>query len=321
MPPDHNDRSLGLVVFGVIEVVIGGCCLLLVPLTLAALVLGESAGGACSDLRSAVSSSAVYVVTAGVFVWLGIGSIRARRWACELLVSLSWIWLVTGLCSMAIGVVVLPAMMGKLAAEADMPPSWLLMINLVVFGIAGFVYLVLPAALLIFYRSPDVAATCRIRDPRPQWVDRCPRRLVTLATVWLLCALSILLVPAYNFFFPAFGTVLTGVPGAVLWTLTFAVCVAVAVGTFRRSPWAWRTGMALSIAGFLSSTVTFFKVDYVELAELMGLPAEQAAILTAVGIPEGWPTAAFNAVVWTSFIVYLMTLQKYFTATPPDTDG
>ncbi len=319
--PEHRDRSLGLVVFGVVEILIGGLCLLLVPLSFAAVILGESAEGAGSHLRSALSASAIYVVTAGVFGWLGIGSIRARRWACELLLSLSWIWLLTGLCSLAIGLLVVPAMMRELAAGSDLPPGWILIVNLVVFGVVGFVYVVLPGAMVIFYRSPHVAATCRLRDPGPQWIDRCPRRLLTLTIVWLLCALSILLMPAYDFLFPVFGAVLTGAAGAALWSLTLVACVAIAVGTFRRAPWAWNAGMALSLAGCLSSSATLIGMDFATMAALLGVPEEQAAMMTAIGIPAGWPMAAVNAVVWASFLAYLWTLRNLFTPTPPEADG
>lgn len=321
MAPEHRDRSLGLVVFGVVEILIGGFCLLLVPLSIAAVVLGESAGGVGSNLRPALSASAIYVVTAVVFGWLGIGSIRARRWACELLLSLSWIWLLTGLCSLAIGLMVVPATMRELAAGSDLPPGWILIVNLVVFGIIGVAYVVLPGALVVFYRSPHVAATCRLRDPGPQWIDRCPRRLVTLTIVWLLCALSILLMPAYNFFFPVFGAVLTGAAGAVLWGLTLIACVAIAVGSFRRAPWAWTAGMALSLAGGLSSSVTLLGMNFGEMTALLGLPEEQAAMMTAIGLPAGWPMAVINAVVWASFLAYLWTLRHFFRPTPPETDG
>lgn len=318
---DHNDRSLGLVIFGVVEIAIGGCCLVLVPLTIAAAAFAEPVRGAVSELRSAVSISAFSVIAAGVFMWLGIGSIRARRWACELLLSLSWIWLLTGLCSLAFGIAVLPALMREMAAEFAFPPDVILIINLVVFGLAGFFYAVLPGVMVIFYRSPHVKATCRVRDPAPQWIDRCPRRRLTLAIVWLLCALSILLMPAYNFFFPAFGVALTGAPGAVSWSVILGVAVAVAVGTFRGNRWAWRVGVALGVVGCLTSTVTFFRLDPTEIATLMGLPDEQAAMMAAIGSSGGWMIALGNIVVWVSFVVYLVTLRRFFSPSPSEAHG
>ena len=98
-PLKFDDRSLGLVIFGVIEILIGAFFVLLVPLSLAAASLAGTA-----DLPATVSAMFLYTVVAAVFIWLGVGSIRARRWACELTLSLSWIWLVTGICSIAAAV-------------------------------------------------------------------------------------------------------------------------------------------------------------------------------------------------------------------------
>jgi hypothetical protein len=201
------------------------------------------------------------------------------------------------------------------------PPGWILIVNLVVFGVVGFVYVVLPGGLVIFYRSPHVAATCRARDPGPQWIDRCPRRLVTLTIVWLLCALSILLMPAYDFIFPAFGAVLTGAAGAALWGVILVACVGIAVGSFRRAPWAWRAGMALSFAGGLSSSWTLLGMDFATITTLLGLPDEQEAMLTAIGILAGWQMALINAVIWTSFLAYMWTLRRFFRPTQPEADG
>jgi len=49
-----------------------------------------------------------------------------------------------------------------------------------ILGVAGFIYVLLPGAFLLFYRSPSVAETCQARDPSPQWTDGCPPRLLTL---------------------------------------------------------------------------------------------------------------------------------------------
>jgi hypothetical protein len=104
--PDFKDRTLGLMIFGVISILIGVFCALLVPLMFLSEALSESVAGAGVNSRSAWSASALYGILAVVFVWLGIGSIRARRWARELLLSVSWIWLLTGICSLIIGILV-----------------------------------------------------------------------------------------------------------------------------------------------------------------------------------------------------------------------
>ncbi len=315
--PEHKDRTLGLIIFGVASILIGLCCALLVPLTFLSMTLSPSAGGGV-DYRSAWAASVLYGVLAVVFVWLGIGSIRARRWACELLLSLSWIWLLTGICSVIVGILVVPAVIAVLGAETPLPPEVTLLVMVVTFGVIGLLYVVVPGVFVLFYRSPHVAATCRARYPDPQWIDGCPRRLLTLMVVWVLLAVSALLMPAYNFFFPFFGVVLTGAAGAVLWAFVLALCVALAVGTCRRAPWAWWSGMALTLAATLSSILIVLNFDLSEIITLMNLPEDQVAMMDALPIFDGWVMALGTLVVWGTFIVYLMSLRRFFAPIAAD---
>lgn len=315
--PAHKDRTLGLIIFGVVSILIGACCALLVPLMFLSVALSETVTGGGVDVRSASSASALYGFMAAVFVWLGIGSIRARRWARELLLSLSWIWLMTGICSIVIGILVVPAVVGNTGVDTGIPPEMTMIVMLVIFGLIGSLYVVLPALFVLFYRSPHVAATCRARHPDPQWVDACPRRLLTLMVVWVLFAVSALLMPAYNFFFPFFGIVLTGVVGATLWALVLAVCVALAVGTCRKAPWAWWGGLALTLVFTLSSALVTLRLDLSEIMGLMKLPEDQVAMMDTLPMFDGWVMVFGTVFVWGTFIFYLMTLRQYFA--PPTT--
>ncbi len=318
--PDHKDRTLGLMIFGSVSILIGAFCALLVPLMFLSVVLSESVAGGGVDSRSAWSASALYGCMAVAFVWLGVGSIRARRWACELLLSLSWIWLLTGICTLLFCILVVPGVMRELGAAEALPPEITLLVVLVTIGIVGLLYVVLPGLFVLFYRSPHVAATCRARHPQPQWIDGCPRKLLTLMVVWVLAAVSVLMMPAYNFIFPLFGIVLTGKAGAALWALVLAACVALAVGTCKRAPWAWWGGVALTIAGTVSSILAVLNNDLVEIMALMDLPEDQVAMVSALGMPDGWPMALINAIVWGSFVAYLMTLRRYFAPAPVGED-
>jgi hypothetical protein len=313
--PEFKDRSLGLVIFGVIEILIGVFCALLVPLILAA---GSLMGTA--DLRSTVPSMVLYTVVAVVFIWLGVGSVRARRWACELTLSLSWIWLVTGICSMVAGALLVPAMVRGMGAGSDLPPNFVFVVSFLVFGVIGFLYVLLPGAFVLFYRSPQVAATCRIRDPQPQWTDDLPRRLLTLVIVWALAAVSVLVMPAYGFVVPFFGAVLNGASGAAVWAAILAGYVALAWGSARRAPWAWWGGIVAIVLATLSSVITAVRVDPAEFVLAMGLPEEHMALLSGIAMPGRWMMALIWAVVWGTFLAYLMTVRRFFLPMPEDAD-
>jgi hypothetical protein len=310
--PDFKDRTVGLILFGLISILIGAGSALLVPLSLVSVGLSGPATGSGVDLRSALAASALYSVMAVAFVWLGVGSIRARRWARELLLSLSWIWLLTGICSLVLGVVVVPLVVQGVGVDSGLPPEMTTLVIVIVFCVIGVLYVVLPAIFVLFYRSPHVAATCVARDPRPQWIDRCPRRLLTLTVVWVLAAVSVLLMPAYAFFFPLFGVVVTGLAGALLWSLVLAACVALVVGTSRGALWAWWGGMALTLMATLSSVVTVLRYDLGELMAFMEMPEEQVSMMASLDFSGGWSMALIVLIVWGTFIGYLLSLRRFF---------
>lgn len=316
--PEFKDRTVGLIVFGGVSVLIGIFCALLIPLMFLSMALSDSVVGGGVNSRSAWSASALYGLMAVAFVWLGIGSIRARRWASELLLSLSWIWLLTGVCSLIIGMLVIPAVFRVSGVATGIPSGMVSLVVLVIVGVIGLFYVALPGAFLLFYRSPHVAATCRVRHPDPQWIDDCPPKLLTLMVVWALAAVSVFLMPGYDFIFPLFGMVLTGTSGAVLWILVLAACVVLAVGTCKQASWAWWGGVVLTVAAALSSSLVAFRYDLAEITALMDLPEEQVSMIAALGLPDGWPMALINTVVWGTFFVYLMNLRRFFEPVAAD---
>lgn len=313
---EFRDRSLGLLVFGVLEILVGFFCVLLVPLSLVAVSLTPTAGGGGVDLRSVLPGMVLYLVVAVVFIWLGIGSIRARRWARDLTLALSWIWLLTGVCTLLISWLVMPGLLLDLGADAGLSSGVVAVVALVSLLILSFVYVLLPGAFVLFYRSESVVATCRARDPRPQWTDDCPPRLLTLALLWALTAVSVLVMPAYRCVTPFFGVLVDGAAGAVVWVIVLAVCVVLAWATCRRAPWAWWMGIAATLLAALSTLLTFARVEAVELYRAMGLPKDQLALLADLASPERWLMTLLWAAVWLSFLWYLVALKNFFNSSP-----
>ncbi len=318
--PAHKDRSVGLVVFGVLQVFIGLGCAALIPLSLVAQSLGNVGGVASTDARSALPPMVFYAVLSTAFVWLGVGSIRARRWARELSVSLSWVWFLTGICSLIFAWLLLPSALSTFAGEGGFSPEVVVAVTVVTTGVLGLVYVLLPGAFLIFFRSPHVAATCRARGPSRQWTDDLPQRLLTLIIVWVLAAVSVLVMPAYRFVAPFFGVLLAGSAGAFVWLVVLIGCVLLAWGSIRREMWAWLGAVIGVFMAGLSSVLTSLRVEPWQILRAMDLPDDQAALITDSMMPDRWVVALFWVVAWGSFLAYLATLRRFFTARPAETD-
>ena len=303
----YRDRSLGLVIFGAVEILIGLLCAALIPLTLLAVAVSPM-----MDAGVVLPSLALYAAMAAIFFALGVGSIRARRWAQTLTLSLSWVWLITGVSTIVLSWWLLPGMWRELSASSGLDAGDA---HFVVLGInlfLSFIYVLVPGAFVLFYRSPNVIATCRSRDPSPGWTGRCPQRLLALAVAYALGGLSIIAVPAYGFVFPFFGSVFSGLAGAAFWAGVLVLTGALAWGTCRRRPWAWWTAMVAGLTAGLSSALTFAVIDPNELFEIKGLLSEQRPLLESLWPASPWIHVTVQFVIWGSFVAYLMVVKTLF---------
>jgi len=92
---EFKDRRAGLIGFGILIIIIGCVCALF-----RAVDDPRPSDVRQGDRRGFRSSHDVfrrvmtYSALAVVFIWLGIGSTMARRWARALLLILAWAWLV-----------------------------------------------------------------------------------------------------------------------------------------------------------------------------------------------------------------------------------
>ena len=291
--PPHNedavyrDRSTGLLVAGVIEILIGGVLALMVPLSLLAWWVSGAQASGLASLRSVLPMMVTYAIFAGVMVWLGIGTIRARRWARTLMLALSRIWLVTGLVSLAITCFTLPGLVRTYGADAGLPSGTLAVVMIIALVFAAPVYVLLPGGFLLFFRSPDVAATCRASGPRRQFTDDLPPQIVMLATLWVLLAVSVVIMPAYNWAFPFFGRLLSGAAGVAPWVVVFVGCFVLAVGSLRRRAWAWWGAIAATIAAAVSTVVTSIRVGPEQALTALRLADDQMQVVALFRVSAG----------------------------------
>src|ERR1039458_9901007 len=163
--PAYKDRSTGLVIFGILTLLLGCLAGLFVPLMLFGQMMAARAPNAPPVNHAAMlPGMAVYGLLAVALIWLGIGSIKARRWARALLLIFSWSWLIMGVCMTAVMPFVMSKAMANLPPNAKtgqpaMPP---VAITGMVIGMTLFffvIFVVVPAVWTFFYNSRHVKAT------------------------------------------------------------------------------------------------------------------------------------------------------------------
>jgi len=111
-----KDMKTGLIVFGILQIIFGGFCALMIPFAVIGMIASAFLdSGTAAPVRPTMMIPAIllYVVLAAWFIWMGIGSIKARRWARALVLVTSWIWLVGGIGGLVFLMLFMPDMFDK----------------------------------------------------------------------------------------------------------------------------------------------------------------------------------------------------------------
>ncbi len=311
---EFKDRHTGLLVFGILEILLGVFCVLLAGLMVLGQMMASRTTGAAANARMMIPGMVFYLALAGAFIWLGIGSIRCRRWARALLLILAWSWFCTGVITVPLLAFLMPRILAGSSAQGQGMPQGVL-VAIIVFQLVfmTLVMVVIPGVLILFYRSPHVKATCEARDPVRRWTDTCPLPVLAVVCGLWFGAVTILSLPlAYGGVLPVFGTIVSGLPGTLL-----------AVGLAGLWLWLGRLWYQLKVAGWwallglliifgISNYITFSHVEVMKLYQKMGYPEEQLELIRR----QGWISSQFmlwNSVLWLVPILgYLVWVKGFF---------
>jgi len=298
-----KDRSGALVFFGMIHLIGGAICLLIILSTVAVSTVPQA---------SIAQNLLVYAIFAAYLFAVGIGSIRKRRWARALALVVSWIWLISGVISGAMLILVMPHIMVLVPASAAR------MVTVFITALVAFFYIILPFVFILFYGREDVRATVETNDTKVRWTDRAPLPVLGVSLVLAFGAV-VLIANAARPVIPLFGTVLTGAP-ATLTVLALAALLAfVAVQLYRLKESAWWTLVLLQLIGGVFAAVTLTRTDINRVYEQMGVmtPQIRAMHLEQIfGSPLLW---ALAAVAWIAYFAFLIWIRRYFGRFAPRT--
>ena len=198
-PAAYKDRSTGLVVFGILTILLGCVCAMFLPMMLFGQLANAENTGTPPNFLVMLPVDGLYGVLAVALVWLGIGSIKARRWARALLLIFSWSWLVMGFLMLVVMAFVMPIIMANASAASPghpaLPAAAMTVMMIFMLGFFGVFFVLVPGVFTFFYRSPHVKATCEARDPAMCWTDACPLPVLALC-LWLAVGLPMMLLMA-----------------------------------------------------------------------------------------------------------------------------
>jgi hypothetical protein len=257
--PEYRDRQTGLIIFGIFEIILGLLSACLIPLMMFSRVVAIRQGHA--PAAPIAPGIVVYGLASVSLIWLGIGSILARRWARALLLCLSAVALVCGLAGCVAMAFVLPHLGETMAqaSKAPAPPAAVLIAQIVmaVFMLAFFI--IIPGALFLFYRSPHVKRTCEACDPMERWTDRCPLPVLATSLMMAFGGLSMLGMAAGFRAYPVFGFFVSGAACSALMFLIAALLLYLGWGLYRLRLSAWWIALGFQGLHFISNAVTFWR--------------------------------------------------------------
>lgn len=309
---------MGLVIFGVIEIALGGLCVVLVGLIGLSQALIPQASGARTDFRMLLPVAGIYLGLAGVFVWLGIGSIKCRRWARALTLIGAWFWLCVGLVTVPLMGFVMPRVLAAAPPNGQQVPHGMLVVILVVqLVVMSLALVMLPAVFVWFYSSRHVKATCEARDPVHRWTDGCPLPVLGGAcALWMGAATMLIMPVTARGTLPFFGMFVSGLTGSVLSIGIAALFLWLGRAWYRLNVSGWWVLLAALFVLGISNLLTFSHVDFIEMYQKMGYPEAQIDLIRRQGLISN------QFLIWSSLmwfaptLGYLIWVKRYFRSTP-----
>jgi hypothetical protein len=314
-PSPYKDRSTGLTIFGIFTLLLGCLCGLFIPLMLVGR-LAAPAGSPQTSLSAILPATFIYGALAVALIWLGIGSMMARRWARALLVIFSWSSLGTGVLVLIFLVFLLPKTLGDIANNTSgnnaMPPGALVAMMVTMTIIFGGIFILVPGVWAFFYTSRNVKATCEARDPVMRWTDACPLPVLGIS-IWLAFSGPMLLISQIvgRGVTPFFGIFLTGVVGGLFCFFVAFVWVYSAWLLYKLKPLGWWMIFVAICLLMISTFITFSRHDALEMYRLMDYPQSQIDQIEKTGLLAGNQFIWICAIWMLPLLGYLWFVRRY----------
>ena len=320
--PAYRDRGTGLMIFGVIQIILGLLTALMVPLITLVAFMSKLAPSGAMPPGQFVSAVAPYVFIAVVLLALGIGSVQMKRWGRALTLVTSWYWLIMGTLVTALLTAVLPVTVRAALAQAqnsaadtpsaDMSTGIMAVVLTLIIVVLAFFLVLVPIAFVVFYSRKDVAETCRHRDPVERWTDRTPLPVLGASVALCTGAVYMLVTGITTPLFPFFGRYFTGIPAAACLVALAALDAYLAIALFRLQSTGWWIAILAAPVRMVSMVLTFSRADMMRAYSKMGMSEAQLQMLNSNPMFRSHVLLWWGLISMLLFFGYLLWLKRYF---------
>jgi hypothetical protein len=290
---DRWDRKVIVVAIGSLLMLIGVTAAIAGPVEMYCFSLFSQGGrfhyegfGFGSLMFGNIASQIIgYYLIAMVFIPLGYGHLRRRRWARPLALALLWFWTILGI------PISLAFLFALLSAK---PLSSVLALAVVIAVVVA--YPAIPSVLIRFYRREDVRTTFEEGDSESCWIEGLPVPILVLGLLFAFYVVVLHILILFNGIFPLFGIWMTELPGIALIDIASLSLVVLIWGVLARRRWAWWGSLlyfALITVSWVLTLATstwsdiLRSVDFppFEMEMLEGLPLQGFHLAILVGVP------------------------------------
>lgn len=265
-----------------------------------------------------LSTGLLMAVFAAGLLWLGVGTVRLRRWAGALYLAAGWLFATMAFGYLILMAILMPNLMQSVSAslpenaKGSTPPGLPEISMLIGVGFVLFLYLVPPLIAILVFRLKSVKATLHRADPGPSWTDGMPLP-VLIAWVWLAAAAASMLgmAPGYGPMYRFMGVVqhdwqaiaamlaLAGIAGLSAW------------GIVRRQEWSWFGALVLALIMVAVAVVTMLRVDFAEVYKQMGMT--DAQLRQNVALQQNGSLYKGPAIVISAaLLLFLLVTKRYY---------
>jgi hypothetical protein len=309
----RKDRALVFKAIGALLLVVGVAAALLGPAEMYCFYLFSEGGrfhyegfGFGSFMFGNIACQIIgYYLLAILFVALGYGHIRVRRWARTLVLTLLWSWLV-------VGVPLTIVFLFILFSTKDLSP----VVALIAVISLGLSYPAAPGLLIWLYRSQSVRTI--FERSQPSWLDRLPMPILVLGLLFVFYAVVLHVPIFFRGLFPLFGVWLSGLQGILALDVSIACLACLAWGVLRQRTWAWWGSLAYFSLLTSSLVLTLLRSSYAAILSRVDFPPTEMEALQGLPI-QGVHLAVFIGVPLIITLGVIVLSKRHFEARPPGT--
>jgi hypothetical protein len=253
------------------------------------------------------------LILAVILVWLGIGSIGAKRWARALTLILSWMWMIIGVAVILMMVYFIAGGLDQMiqlqgSQSIDYSVFRLVMIFLTFFLVLFLI--LLPIGFILFYNSKNVKYTVEQYDPKIRWTDKCPLPVLAASIIFGYTAIMSVFYGVYDWIIPFMGFIFSGWIGALILLMNSLVCAYLAFQFYYLDKKSWLIAIVYNIFWSFSIIITFSRNSIWDLYEKMNIDDSQIAVLKSMTIFDN--LIYLMVVVLIVYIGYLLYIKRYF---------